>query len=79
MTKTLVGLRPVAPVSAGAAVQVGGQIVGAVTSALVSSQLAAPLALAIIKRPHNTPGAQVTVDGVAAVVVELPFVHRQTS
>jgi folate-binding protein YgfZ len=74
VTKTLVGLRPGAPVAEGSAVSVGGQTVGAVTSTALSPQLAAPVALAILKRPHNTPGTQVNVDGVAATVVELPFV-----
>jgi folate-binding protein YgfZ len=74
VTRRLAGLRAAAPLVAGAAVQAGGQTAGVVTSAAYSPALAAPVALAILKRQHATPGLEVTVDGVAAEVVALPFV-----
>jgi folate-binding protein YgfZ len=74
VTKSLVGLRASALLATGAEVKVNGQSVGQVTSAALSPPPDAPLALAILKRPYNTPGSVVTVDGVAAEVVALPFV-----
>lgn len=73
VTKGLVGLRTTALSAIGAAVTVGGQTVGTVTSAAFSPTLEAPVALAIIKRPHNTPGVQVEVGGHSAEIMSLPF------
>jgi folate-binding protein YgfZ len=74
VTKSLAGLRSAKPLPVGAPVLVAGQTVGAVTSAAFSPTLRASIALAILKRPHNTAGVQVTVEGVAAEVAALPFV-----
>ncbi|MCB0081325.1 MAG: aminomethyltransferase family protein [Caldilineaceae bacterium] len=74
VTKTLVGLRSEQLLEAGADVTVEGRSVGEVTSAGHSPALGAPVALAIIKRPHNAPGSAVKAGGVKAEVVELPFV-----
>lgn len=74
VTKSLVGLRLSTLAEAGAPITVGGQTVGAVTSAAFSAALGAPAALAILKRPHDTPGVQVEIDGRNAEVVSLPIV-----
>jgi folate-binding protein YgfZ len=74
VTRTLVGLRSAAPLAVGAEVMVEGRSMGVVTSAAYSPAVEAPVALAIVKRPVNAPGATVTVDGVAASVIGLPFV-----
>lgn len=66
VTKTLVRLRSDQPLTVGATVLAEGKDVGTITSA---ARLAAPLALAILKRPYNTVGSQLTVDGSAASVV----------
>lgn len=73
VTKTLVGLRLEGAVATGSAVTVEGRPVGTVTTVAHSPALDAPLALAIIKRPHNAPGTQVQIDAQAAVVTALPF------
>lgn len=74
VTKTLVGLVAQQPLTVGANVQVGTQTVGTVTSATVSPNLNSPIALAILKRPHNQAGVKVTVGDSEAEVVTLPFV-----
>ncbi|MCC6167708.1 MAG: aminomethyl transferase family protein [Caldilineaceae bacterium] len=78
VTRTLVGLLAAQPLTPGAEVMVDGRSLGQITSAAHSPALDAPIALAVIKRPANTPGTQVTVtvtDGSAAAqVVSLPFV-----
>lgn len=74
VTKSLVGLRASELLTAGETVRVDGQAVGAVTSVAYSPTLAAPLALAVVKRPHNVAGSQVTAGSAAAEVVALPFV-----
>ena len=73
VTRTLVGLRSAQAMAAGAEVMADGRNAGVVTSAVHSTRLNAPIALAVVKRPHNQPGSQVTVAGVAAQVVALPF------
>lgn len=75
VTKTLVGLRSEQLLEAGADVTVEGRSVGTVTSVAHSPALNAPVALAIIKRPHNEPGSAVKAGGVKAEVVGLPFVR----
>ena len=72
MTKTLVGLTGADAYRPGDPVTVDGQKVGTVTSAAHSPSLG-PLALAVVKRPHNTPGVQVTVGEQTATVAALPF------
>lgn len=74
VTKTLVGLRSAELLPSGAPATVDGREVGAVTSSAYSSALMTPLALAILKRPHNQPGSRVIVGDQAAEVVSLPFV-----
>ena len=73
VTKTLVGLRSVAALTAGAELTVDGRSVGVVTSAAHSPTLDAPIALAIVKRPHNVPGSGLQIGDVTATVVAFPF------
>ena len=73
VTKTLVGLRSAAALTAGAELTVDGRSVGVVTSAAHSPTLDAPIALAIVKRPHNVPGSSLQIGDVTATVVALPF------
>ena len=73
VTKTLVGLRSAAALTAGAELTVDGRSVGVVTSAAHSPTLDAPIALAIVKRPHNMPGSSLQIGDVTATVVALPF------
>lgn len=83
VTRTLVGLRSAGLLTVGATVLVEGRQVGVVTSAAYSPALQAPVALAILKRPHHAPGTAVTVAnatvadvaaaGVAAEVAALPL------
>jgi tRNA-modifying protein YgfZ len=73
VTKTLVGLRSDDPLAAGAEVKVDGRAVGAITSAVYSPMLESHLALAVIKRPHNSDGSVVDVNGQRVIVAQLPF------
>lgn len=57
VTRMLVTLRSEQMLSPGQTLTVDGREVGVVTSAAFSPALNAPLALAIVKRPHNQPGA----------------------
>jgi folate-binding protein YgfZ len=72
VTRTLVGLRSSELLAAGAVVTSEGREVGVATSAAHSPALDAPLALAILKRPWNTPGTAVLVADRPATVIELP-------
>jgi folate-binding protein YgfZ len=74
VTQSLVGLRTAALLEVGAPVTIDGRTVGVVTSSAISPALGAPVALAVVKRPHNALGTAVTVAGLAGEVVELPFV-----
>ena len=74
VTKTLVGLRVDGIVAKGSEVLVEGRAVGTVTSVAHSPSLNAPIALAIVKRPHNAPGTLAQVGDVTATVVALPLV-----
>jgi tRNA-modifying protein YgfZ len=60
VTRGLVGLRLRGPAASGDSVEVEGKRAGAITSA-VESPLLGPIALAVLKRPHNVPGTPVTV------------------
>ncbi|MBX3000589.1 MAG: aminomethyltransferase family protein [Caldilineaceae bacterium] len=73
VTKTLVGLRNDDPLAAGAEVKLEGRAVGAVTSAAYSPTLEGHLALAVIKRPHNSAGTVVDINGQQVTVIQLPF------
>ncbi len=76
IARRLVGLRPEAPVTAGATVQAEGKPAGKVTSAVISPRLG-PIALAVLRRPYHEPGATVQVlteaGPVQATVTALPF------
>jgi folate-binding protein YgfZ len=76
VARRLAGLRLDALVTVGAAVQVEGRTVGAITSA-VQSPRHGPIALAVIRRPHHAPGTAVAVadaaGAVSSVTVALPF------
>lgn len=74
VTKTMVGLTGTAEMPPGSEVLVDGRAVGTVTSSTNSPALDAPVALAMIKRPHNTPATVVEVNGHAATVVAFPIV-----
>lgn len=70
VTRTLVRLRSELPLSEGAAVSFDGRAVGSVTSSAVSPT-AGPVALGVLKRPHNTDGVEVSVEGAAAHVEQI--------
>lgn len=70
----LVGLRfsgGAAP-PVGAAILVGGERVGEITSAAISPS-AGPIALGFVRRPHDAPGTAVEVEDRTASVSALPF------
>ena len=75
VTKTLVGLRLDGAVTQGSEVTVDGRPVGTVTSVAHSPALNAPLALAIIKRPHNALDTHLQIGEQTGVVTALPFVN----
>ena len=70
VTRTLVRLRSELPLSEGAIVSVDARKVGTVTSSAVSPTTG-PVALAVLKRPHNAEGVEVTVEGAAAQVEQI--------
>ena len=70
VTRSLVHLRSDMPLTEGSPVSVNARAVGTVTSS-AHSPTAGPLALAILKRPHNVEGATVTVEGNAARVEQI--------
>ena len=75
VNRLLVGLKfsgPDVP-AAGTAVLAADQPIGQVTSAAWSPRLAAPLALAYIRRAHAKPGSQLTSSTGPAEVVALPL------
>jgi folate-binding protein YgfZ len=76
VTRKLVGVRLGAEVAVGSTVFAGKQAAGTVTSTALSSKFG-PIALAMIKRPHNETGADVTIgdqdSGVLGTVADLPF------
>jgi folate-binding protein YgfZ len=65
------------PLPVGASVQAGDRRIGEVTSACVSP-VAGPIALAYVRRPHEAPGTEVSVDGRTARVAALPFVGARS-
>jgi folate-binding protein YgfZ len=73
VTRTLVGLVAEAPLAPGAEVTVEGRTMGVVTSSAYSPALDKPVALAILKRPANTPGVRVQVGTIEAEVAALPL------
>jgi folate-binding protein YgfZ len=80
VTRRLVGLRLEAPSPVGARLEVDEKQVGEITSAAVSPLLG-PIALAVVRRPHNEPGTRLRVVSPAATgaatgaaaVTPLPF------
>jgi folate-binding protein YgfZ len=75
VTKSLVGLRSATLLPVGAEITVDGRAVGVVTSAALSPTLQIPLALAVVKRPHNVAGTLVQSESTSAEVTALPFVE----
>lgn len=75
ITKSLVGLRSDTLLPLGADVIDEGRVVGTVTSTGSSLGLAAPIALAIIKRPQNAPGTPLTVGEQRVETVALPLIE----
>lgn len=67
VTRSLVRLRSELPLPEGATVSVNKRSVGTITSC-AHSPSAGPVALAVLKRPYNVEGAEVTVEGTAAYV-----------
>lgn len=76
VTKTLVGLYSQEPLDVGTDIEAADEsrAAGMVTSAVYSPNLGRPIALAVIRRPHNQPGTTLTADGQTVTVVGLPFV-----
>ncbi len=74
ITKTLVGLSSEALLPVGSPVTAAGREVGRVTSSAYSPALERPLALGIVKRPHNQPGTVLEAQGQPVTVTALPFV-----
>jgi glycine cleavage system aminomethyltransferase T len=67
------------PAAPGDTVEVEGRRAGTITSAVESPRLG-PVALAVLKRPHNQPGTPVTVlheeRATAGMVAALPLAER---
>jgi tRNA-modifying protein YgfZ len=76
VTRKLVGLRLEASVTNGAEVLAEGRPAGVVTTAVLSPSLG-PIALAVLRRPHNEPNTHVQIKGegqpVNGIVQGLPF------
>ncbi len=70
VTRSLVRLRSEVPLPEGATVSVNKRSVGTITSC-AHGPSAGPAALAVLKRPHNVEGAEVTVEGIAAYVEQI--------
>jgi len=51
----------------------GGKPIGQVTSTCHSPMLGCPIALAYVKTAHSSTGSRLTVSGIPATVVDLPF------
>ncbi|MCY4093082.1 MAG: hypothetical protein OXF62_19870 [Caldilineaceae bacterium] len=71
VTRSLVRLRSELPLTAGDNVSADGRRIGTVTSSGVSPTRG-PLALAILKRPHNEEGASVSVEDAPVCVERIP-------
>ena len=74
ITKSLVGIRSEQLLAVGTDLRVDGRSVGTVTSSSQSPTLDVPIALAIVKRPHQAVGTELTTEVGTAAVVDLPFV-----
>jgi len=73
ITKTLVGLRSEKILPVGAELQSDGRTVGVVTSSTMSTQLAEPIALAVVRRQYNEAGTTLQSDGQTVTVTTLPL------
>lgn len=74
VTRSLVGLSGEQMPAPGVALSVDGRDVGIVTSMAFSPSRNAPLALAIVKRPHNVVDSELQAEGQAVRVEALPMV-----
>ena len=76
VTRHLVGLSVEKPVNIGWRVEADGRAVGEITSSIESPRYGF-IALAVIKRPHDQPGTQLTVTSgdqrVVSTIRDLPF------
>jgi folate-binding protein YgfZ len=73
VTRHLVGIAAGQMLAAGAPLTAGGREVGTVTSAAYSPARKAPVALAIVKRPHDALGTQLVCGEQAVAVADLPL------
>lgn len=73
VTRTLAGLRAPALLAPGTRLTADGRDVGVVTSSAHSPALDRPIALGIVKRPHNQPGATLLAGELTVEVMSLPF------
>ncbi len=73
VTKSLVGLRAAALLAPGTPLLADGREVGTVTSSAQSPVLGAPVALAVVRRPHNQPGVRLRAGDAEAEVAALPL------
>jgi folate-binding protein YgfZ len=73
VTRHLVGLTGGALLSPGSPLTTGDREVGVVTSAAHSLHQDAPLALAIVKRPHDAAGTELQCGDQTVTVASLPF------
>ena len=71
--RRLLGLRLSAPAPSGSELRLGEKVVGRLGSSVVSPELG-PIGLALIRR-EASPGDTVEVDGVNALIVDVPFVR----
>jgi tRNA-modifying protein YgfZ len=79
VTRVLVGLVGDTPLSPGASLSADGRDVGTVTSAAYSPLLNSPVALAIVKRPHDAPGSKLQSENTPVRVTALPFSAAPTA
>jgi folate-binding protein YgfZ len=73
VTRYLVGIAAPELLAAGAPLAVGGREVGTVTSAAYSPGRRTPVALAVVKRPHDAAGTELQCGAQSVVVADLPF------
>lgn len=71
VTRTLVKLRSGSLLEAGAPLVADGREVGKVTSAAVDPDSGEPIALGVVKRPHNAGGSRLLAGNTAVEVVEI--------
>jgi folate-binding protein YgfZ len=73
VTRSLVGIVSDELLATGSVLRVDGRDVGAITSAAYSPLLGSPIALAIVKRPHDVAGSELQCEDKTVRVKELPF------